>query len=284
MDKVRKRIKSRRKQHVNDIVLKSIPMDKELKRYFLRKFNTMVDNNGQAYACEKFKVLRETLMGYRADPRRFAHAEAWLRRCGMKVNGWLRKLFHYVDTQPENAFQLVKLYCGPNEPIVSVGAAAEAQHRALAEAQNVNEATPRFLQKWLHHVVRESRFTERAWRNFQSHPDKCPDWMRNYVLSHTHAEYVAYIGKWRNLLRVEPIDAEELRKRMALRAPTAEMYVDYKGTPGTITPDGSSESLEADYRNLVAMADYLNVSHEWGGNGLTTADYRYLMSILDAEN
>lgn len=284
MDKVRKRIKVRkRKQHVNDIVLKSIPMDKELKRYFLRKFNTMVDSNGQAYACDKFKTLRETLMGYRADPKRFVHAEAWLHRSGMKVNGWLRKLFHYVDTQPENAFQFVKLYCGPNEPIVSVGSAAEAQHRVLAEAQNVNATTPEFLRKWLHHVCRERKLTVEQYALLRTNPSRISDWMRNYVVNHDYVEYEAYIRRWKSLLWVEPIDSDELRRRMAQWAPTAEMYVDYQGLPGVVSQQGSSESLASDYRNLVAMADYLNVSHEWGGNGLTTADYRYLMSILDAD-
>jgi hypothetical protein len=207
-----------------------------------------------------------------------------MRRTGLKVNGWLRKLFRYADTQPENAFQLVKLYCGPNEPIVSVGSAAEAQHRVLAEAQNVNGETPAFLVKWLHHLARCKPYSLSEWTYFGLDNGKwCPDWLRNYCLNHSYEEYKTYCAKWKSILWVSPLEQGELRKRMANMSPTAAMYVDYKGLPGQVTADGSSESLQSDYRNLIAMADYLDVDYGFGGNGLTSADYQYLMSILDTD-
>jgi hypothetical protein len=269
-------------QHVNVIILKSIAINKEMKRFFLNKFKKMVKNNGQAYACDKMKILRETLLGYRADPYRIARADAWLRRSGFKVNGWLRKLFHYMDTQPELALQFVKLYCGPNEPIITVAQSAESQHRVLAEARKVTSKTPDFLGQWLHHIVRERKLTINEYAYLvdiaRYHPEAVPTFLRKCLLTQPYGAYSEYVSKWKRVLFVGPIDHEELRKRLASFTPRAEMYCDVgTGHPVVLR---EAPSFDEDVANFISMAGYLDLPADWGGNGLTTDDYSYLFGLL----
>nr|QIJ70060.1 RNA-dependent RNA polymerase [Orin narna-like virus] len=151
---------SKPQQRTNGIILASIPINRRLKRYYLKIFGRMVENNGQAFACDRFKQFREALMGYRADKHRQAKLGYWMRVTGFRSNGWLKMAFRYMDTQPEYIMQFVKLYCGPNDPIVTPGQAAEAQHRTLKNAESINATTPAFMRAWLHHMGRERIWTE----------------------------------------------------------------------------------------------------------------------------
>lgn len=299
--------KNTKLQVVNEVILRSIPLDKRLKRYFVKKFQRMVDRNGQAYACDRMKQLRETLVGYRSDSNRVAHTDAWLKKSGFKTDGWLRMLFSYMDTQPQNAMQFVKLYCGPNEPIVSVMEAAESQHRVLKEARAVNPKVPGFMAKYLHHIGREKPLTREVYQQLKSFWETgrwtgprvirlagedgyymMPygitqfDWMKQYITNHTYDEYITYIRKWKRLLWVSPISEEKVNAQMGSVVPRAEMYADY-GYDRVGEEPSYSNSFESDLRNLLSFQYYLDCDVSEGGCGLTTADFDYILSLLPEE-
>lgn len=299
--------KSKNKQVVNEVILRSIPLNSALKRYFVKKFQRLVDNNGQAYACDRMKTLREALCGYRSDRNRLAHVDAWLKRSGFKRNGWLRMLFSYMDTQPENALQFVKLYCGPNEPIVSVGEAAESQHRVLKEARGVNPNTPGFMAKWLHHIGRERPLSCNEYQQLKSFwstgrwtgPNSFRlagengyylmplgigkyDWMKHFISSHSYDEYKNYISKWKRLLWVNPVGEKEIASQMGSVIPRAEMYVDYGYDRVGIEPRVSN-SFEEDLKNLLNFQYYLDLDIAEGGCGLSTSDFDFILSLLPEE-
>lgn len=301
-------------QAVNEVILHSIPMNKQMKRFFIRKFVRMVRDNGQSYACDKFKNLKETLCGFRSDPQRIAHTDAWLKRSGFKRTGWLKMLFHYMETQPQNALQFVKLYCGPNDPIVTVGEAAESQHSALSEAEEVNTATPRFLSLWLHHIGRERKLSPELYQWLKSYWQtgkwsgpkaiqsglltasglanvymlampfgiSSREWMRNFILNHSYDEYCNYVRKWKRLLWVSEIPEDRVNAQMGSVVPRAEMYVDYGKGSTKLEPKYSS-SFDEDVWRFISMEGYLDLPKSEGGNGLTSADFDYLVSLLPSE-
>lgn len=291
------------KQVVNEVILRSIPIDRRLKKFFIQKFKRMVECNGQSYACDRMKQLREALCGYRADPQRIAHIDAWLLKSGFARSGWLRELYSYMDTCPSYALQFVKLYCGPNDPVVTVGQAAESQHRVLEKARDVNPKTPGFMAKWLHHIGRERKLSPKLYQSLkhywstgdwngprilESYPitglasyvlkNGMLDWMKNYVLNHSYDEYLTYVNKWKSLLYIKPIPDDRISAQMGSVVPRAEMYVDY-GKRSDYTSK-YSESFEQDLNNFLAMENYLGEEYEFGGNGLTTADFDYILSLL----
>lgn len=271
---------SKHQQHVNEVILASIPLSKEMKRFYLRLFRKMVENNGPAFACDRFKKLREALMGYRADRNRQANLSSWMARSGFHVCGWLRMVFRYMDTQPEYIMQFVKLYCGPNEPLISVGQAAEAQHRVLLEAGNIRTRTPGFLAKWLHHVCREKPWTAKEVELICAMHSGSPfDWARSYLLNHSYKEYLDYIHKWKGLLWVTPVTDHEALAEMVALEPVPEMYVDYEKVPGV--PE--SESLNRDLWNFLLMGDSCYRPYEDGGPGISPGSWDFVLSHLRPE-
>lgn len=268
------------KQHVNVIILASIPIDKNLKRYYRKMFEKMVENNGSSFACDRFKLLKETLMGYRSDKKRHEHLSQWLTRSGFHVNGWLKKVFRYMDTQPEYIMQFVKIYCGPNEPNVSIGEAAESQHRTLQKASAIRSSTPVFMTRWLHHVCREKPLDRFGYGLFKLYPETyCPDWMKAFVTSHDYETYREYLSKWKHALWVYPISEAKAKEDMVRFEPLPEMYVDYDCT-GVKKMIGST-SLEEDLWNFVAMENTIGLPYEEGGCGLSYASWRFVANNLN---
>jgi len=299
------------KQKVNGVILSSLPLDSKLKRFFLSKFERMVANNGQAYACEKMSQLRTALCGYRADPHRIAHLDYWMLKTGFGRCGWLRKLFMYMDTQPENALQFVKLYCGPNEPIVTVSEAESNQHRVLEEAQRVDPRTPGFMSKWLHHIGRERKLSSKEYQGLKSFWDtgkwagprtmkiglgfylmpygvKELQWMKKFICNHSYDEYCDYIRKWKKILWVESLPDEYVQSQMGSVVPRAEMYVDY-GDGRRKLSYGCSESFDNDVRDLLAMSEFVSqdgfmpTGRYDAPCGLTTDDYEFILSLCSDE-
>ena len=237
-------------QHVNVLILRSIPLDKSLKRFFVTDFQRVVKCNGPAFACERYKKLRETLMAYRSDPKRTKNLEHWLRVSGMRTTGWLRKLFRYMDTQPEYAIQFVKLYCGPNEPIVSVGEAAEAQHQVLLRAKSIRTATPRFLTEWVKHFAMERPYPRGLWSRWRRELKACPDWLRRFVKGHSYEWYLDYHKKWSQVFRLRLIrpDLQRVDQWMVEYEPSPELYCDFGSRELS-----RSQSLEDDVWQFAMM-------------------------------
>jgi hypothetical protein len=267
---------SNHQHHVNEVVLASIPLSKEMKRFYLRIFKRMVENNGSAFACDRFKALRETLMGYRADRHRKQNLEFWMDRSGFHKCGWLRKLFRYMDTQPEYLMQFVKLYCGPNDPNVSVGEAAESQHQTLIKAESIRKETPRFMSLWLHHVCRGRAWSRRSYASKQATNNR-GRWFYNFVINHPYDYYLAYLRKWRRLLRVIPVSDESAKAEMVRLEPQPEMYVDFNGRLDVM----ESESLDKDLWNFYQMEELSYYPYGEGGPGISPRSWSFVASQLN---
>jgi hypothetical protein len=234
---------------VNAVILSAIPLDKEMKRYFLRLFKRIVENNGPAFACSKFKMLREKLMLYASNRERQNTLEQSLRGTGFKVTGWLRKLFRYMDTQPEYVMSFMKLYCGPNEPIETVGQRAEAQHQTLDASRKINSTTPKVLEKWLTVFARFATLSEFDYDEIRlgNYPEL--KFMEKYAMSHSYSEFLAYSRKWKKILFVERRSDSDALKEMQELEPLPEMYVDFDGSPEMM----NSQSLENDAWQIYNM-------------------------------
>ena len=287
-------------QHINEIIFNSIPLDKGLKRFIRAKFLWLVEKNGSSYACAKVKQLRQAVMGYRADPKRIEHTEQWLAQTGWRKSGWLRKILRYADTQPEYLFNLLKIYCGPNDPVVSVKEAAQNQHAELAKAALVDSRVPGLLKCWLHHICRSkplsqeqycllryyfSRFSEDECRKY---PLARPwVWMYHFIRSHEYDIYQAYVKRWKRNLYVKPstdetmlADLTKVVNQLALYRPTATQYVDY-GRGLSELDRKRSASFEKDVWNFIQMSQYTDLPAELGGNGLSSSSYAFVESLLD---
>jgi hypothetical protein len=251
-------------------------IDRSMKRFFIRFYQSLVLNNGEAYAAARFVKLREVMMAYRADPDRVKKLEVYLRATTWRRTGWLRKLFRYLDSAPEQALNFVKLYCGLSEPTVTVGQAGEAQHVELSIAEkNVNEQTPHFLTKWLACCTSKFWWNQRLYRSWHDKPETIPEdcsWARSFIVSHTWQEFISYHSKWYRLLKTPCISEDACQQAISQNLPKPEMYVDANGVGDHI----QSDSLEKDFWNFFLMSPDMD-----GDGGISPSSWNYVASFLD---
>jgi hypothetical protein len=133
------------------VVLRCIPISKDLKRYFWSKYQHLRTHSGPKYAAATFKELRQVIMTYVDSPDRIARKEEFIALCPVRKNGWLRKLFLYADTQPHHVLQFLKLYTTEAEPVVSEREAAEKMDQELKATAEAWPETPISyeLDEWL---------------------------------------------------------------------------------------------------------------------------------------
>ena len=242
-------------QHVNVVLTSAMKLDKRMKRFFIRQFKLHVMHNGEQYAAARFQKLREAMMAYRADANRTSRLEVYLKTTTWHRTGWLRQLFRYLDTSPEQALNFVKLYCGLAEPAVSVGEAGEAQHRTLQEADSVCDDPPQFLMNWVECFSGSSIWwNKRLYCQWHDQPDSIPGhltWAKNFIHNHDWQEYLAYYWKWHGILNVKLLSEDGASRAIQANLPRPEMYVDATGVGDHI----QSDSLEKDLWNFFAMLD-----------------------------
>ena len=239
-----------RKGIVNESILSSIPLDKALKRYFVSKYVWLCRHNGAVFAADVFKTLREVLLAYRADPLRCDKIEEYISQCPVRKNGWLRKLFSYMDSHPEYVLQLLKLYVGLNEPLVSVEESANTEDAYLRDREGkIDTNVPKHLKQWLKMIMGKP-LTRRAYAELQRlgslghFGDRFLAFLQPYIMHHSWEEYMAYIRKWKGITWIQDISDDKLREYATTKEPLPEMYVDFDDSKLT------SESLERDIWNL----------------------------------
>jgi hypothetical protein len=140
------------------VVITSMPIARDLKRYFWSKYCWLRTNNGAKFAAATFKELRQVVMSYIDDLDRTSRIEEYVARCPVRKNGWLRKLFVYADTQPLVVLQFLKLYTVEDEPVVSADEAAEEMDAELERAQPVG--IPSNLYAWMWTLSHRAEFKE----------------------------------------------------------------------------------------------------------------------------
>jgi hypothetical protein len=268
------------KANVNDVILRSIPIDKGLKRYFISKYGWLCRHNGPAFAADVFKTLREVLLAYRADPRRVDNFEDYLSRCPVRKNGWLRKLFMYMDSHPEYVLQFLKLYVGLNEPLVTVTESANSEDAYLHSRESaVNSDVPSNLKRWLEVILgkplSKESYQEIVWldRHGMGFADRALRYLLPYMRHHSWEEYMAYIRKWKRITWIHEISDDELREYATTKEPLPEVYVDFDSTEET------SASLERDLWNF-AMCEAS--SYSWDSLPVIAPQYLvYCQELLN---
>lgn len=251
---------------VNEPVLRSIPIRKDFKSYFIGKYRHLVKHNGLQFACDTFGNIRTTILSYLSDPQRHANYQKYRDMLTIRKNGWTQLLFQYADCQPNDVLNFFKLYIGMNEPIVNVSTSAERQHAYLKEVEmRVNDSIPDFLVNWVQRLkkfltydkhfhasrrIRISSFYERERTTSMLFPELVQPFDSYYMRHHSNEEFTSYWSRWSAWARSPRLELtdEEISNSIIRREPIPEMYVD-------VSDDSvpSSTSLDLDLFDLLSM-------------------------------
>jgi hypothetical protein len=178
---------------VNHTILDSIPLDKGLKRYLVKWFEGMCKANGTVFAVARVKALRELMMAYIADPNRLKAQSSYFSRAPIRVNGRLKQLFQYAETQPRAVLALLKFYLGEAETVTTVEEAQLKQHKLLSDLAVDSSTYPSQLTLWLNVLLMSPR--ERTSLYFSSRKHKEAPY--HYVcLHHSVQEWLGYWRQW----------------------------------------------------------------------------------------
>lgn len=245
------------------IVLQSMPISKDLKRYFWSKYNWLKTNNGAKYAATTFKELRQVMMSYIDCLDRHERIEEFVARCPVRKNGWLRKLFAYADTQPLCVLQFLKLYTVESEPVVSAEEAAAEMHAELLEAQPVGIPSVIYSWMWvLTHKTEYKQIVYDAWRGIYREP--------------SHSE-LAWVVKSAQVLTTE-MKGKGCTCNDAIRV--SLRYVDKMLRILTPRQYSDSECLYLVQKRLPTMKSY----KKWSGDSPVPTDYGEDGMLPDGDN
>lgn len=113
---------------------RALPLNRNLKKFWWKKYLSIVDNNGQRYASELFTKMRVGFLGFIDQEDHSPEARrAFAKSLPFRDSGWLRMLIDYACTDPISVLQFLKLYTTAKEPAISVEESAEVQHQLLSE-------------------------------------------------------------------------------------------------------------------------------------------------------
>jgi len=243
--------------YVNEVIVGSIPLDKNLKRFFVSRYRKLCRCNGRAYASDVFKHAREVCMAYRADPYRLEKAAEYERQLPFRSCGWTKKLLQYMDTSPHYCLDFLKLYVSSTEPVVTVTVSADRQHQYLVDTKTrVRTTTPQFLVEWLYHFMHRPMTCEewllRSVSGF-------PRWLEGFASKHDFSDYEKYYEKWHRILaRVRMVKEDRARCDIFEKVPLPESYMDFR------EEDIHSKSLEHDYWVVCSLIDTSGLVPETG--------------------
>ena len=101
------------KTYVNKTILRSIPLNGNLKRYFSARYRWLCRNNGFAFADDYFKQTRQALMDLIASSDHTVEAirEA-VRKSPLRYNSMAVRLFEVGLARPHIVLNFLKLYTG----------------------------------------------------------------------------------------------------------------------------------------------------------------------------
>lgn len=251
--------------YVNRVIFMSIPISKDLKRYLLNVYVRLNEHNGPKYAADRFKTISECCLAYRADPNRGYNREKFVRNIPLSHKGWVRRILLYMDSHPMYMLNLLKMYVGPREPLVTVQESAEQQKQYLdSRRERVKTQVPYWLIAWLNFVLSRSMTDARhSWNVY--HEVSCGEvrkW-RELVHAHTYDELDAYRRKWRWILLMNknvPTAESMIESVRTERFPFPEVYKDYDANELT------SAALEKD---LMALDQWFRAAQSLGNRDNT---------------
>lgn len=228
---------------VNKTIVNSIPIDKDLKRYFINWFLKMCSNNGNSYAVSKVKAMREVTMSYISDPNRTKNKKVYIDQMPIRKNKRLYQMLRYADTNPHYLLSFLKFYLGEAGTSVSVEESQVQMHELLVHIDSEREI-PNPLWIWMEHLKQSKLqlkllYTEIA--DDALHP------YRAVVEHHSLNEWLNYWMEWKS--RLLGTHSREMKRDYSLDKtavnvlPTPSMYADYDF--------GSSDAYERDIVNFL---------------------------------
>lgn len=134
--------------YVNSTIVRSIPLPYQFKRYYVHKFDTMVINNGSAFACAAFSDLLEFAKYYLSKGAlKEAKMEFHNRVPWLPWNNRMKQLLVLLKAQPEYVLNFIKLYTS----LGSLGSPHDFMHEYKHEMDNIpyRADVPRFLVEFL---------------------------------------------------------------------------------------------------------------------------------------
>lgn len=216
---------------VNSAIVNSIPLEKSLKRYFVKWYRDMVTANGQSFASSRMKDLREVLLSYRSDPNRVAKRKDYIQLCPIRKNHRLYQLFQYADSHPHAVLSFLKLYLGPKEPEISYKESCDSMHELLSRI-TTKPGIPQELVKWLNLLTSSSKTIGIRYHSAKSNPID----PYHYVASHhSFEQWMSYWTTWRQRL-LKTVQTEN-KKSFSLSSLASE----YVPTPSLYSGDENQQ-------------------------------------------
>lgn len=250
---------SKRSPRVNEIILSSIPINREVKRYWQNKYERIATNCGWAEAEAKFKNLRVSIITYLSDENRIANLHKHVSSTGFRVNGMLRKLFEQADCQPHVVLTFLKMYSSAQgSPDPETKKARQLKRRL--DNVSANEAVPLFLAEWL--LTLQGDPVD-SWFRCQSDHSSCFHKAASYI---SLSDWVRYWNKWYGLL------AQGWRSEVSpdFKPVFPEIYKDYEAV------SQNSGTYQEDWEDLIKL--------HWGdGYPLNRAQLEFVDSFLSDE-
>lgn len=164
--------------NINALLVRSIPLDHNLKRYFLSKYRHLVMHNGMEYANDKFKTLlyhcQSRLSGENSVPP------------GVRVNGWMRKLYGYLGSNPEWVLNFLKLYSW-----VGRLDRHKAAHRTASLLKEISSSAeiPKFISDYME-ILNAPLWLKRTLYDVNRIEPAAT--FHRYAKHHTECEWIAY--------------------------------------------------------------------------------------------
>jgi hypothetical protein len=271
-----------REGYVNEVIVGSIPIDRNLKRWLISRFRKLCSCNGRAYASDVFKTAKEVCMAYRADPRRLEKVAWYDQQLPFRSSGWTKKILGYMDVSPLPMLDLLKLYCSSAQPVVTVEQSADREHTYLRRTEDsVMSQVPRFLSTWVNHLSYKScKLSKPVWDGLKR-SGNWPRWLYAYGKNHSWYEYSLYWEKWHHILfHTKVVGEQRAREDICEKMPFPEVYKDFSES------DVQSRNLDQDYYDLATMLDSTGLTPELGwftSPVLSQESLAYVRSYLNQE-
>jgi hypothetical protein len=214
--------------NINLLLLRSIPLDRHLKRYYLAKYCHLCKNNGVDFANAKFKDLLSALKQYKSSGS--------LPSVGLRRNGWMKKLISYTDTHPHFVFNFLKGFTSWQLKI-DVKKASRDFDLALKSVKS-DYAVPRYLKEWIE--ILNLTFDDRS-LIYKSARLSRVHLFHRYCSSHSKREWNIYWRQWHWILKKYRRSSSIVGDRPVF----PEMYKDFS--------DNSSQSYEDDINRILYL-------------------------------
>jgi hypothetical protein len=164
--------------NINTLLVRSNPLDHNLKRYFIMKYRHLVEHNGVEYANDKFKAILYHCQSYLSGERSIP--------LPIRRTGWVKKLYGYLGSNPEWVLSFFKLYSWTGKPDIPKAARETVE---LLNSIRSPSPTPRFINEYIE-VLDAPLYVKDIY--YDIHRDFPHSMFHKYCKHHTRGEWMQY--------------------------------------------------------------------------------------------